>query len=55
MPQLFPGIDQPPNQAVLQALNNLMDQTWLLTPATGARYMVTLDMRHHMFKGKQTL
>ncbi|XP_011568981.3 RNA-binding protein RO60 isoform X2 [Plutella xylostella] len=46
------GIDQPPNQAVLMALSKLIDQTWLLTPPTGARYLITLDMRHHMFKGR---
>ncbi|CAG4926085.1 unnamed protein product [Colias eurytheme] len=46
------GIDQPPNPAVLAALNKLIDQTWTLTPATKARYLITLDMRHHMFKGR---
>ncbi|RVE40954.1 hypothetical protein evm_014396 [Chilo suppressalis] len=46
------GIDQPPNPAVLAALNKLIDQTWLLTPPTKVRYMITLDMRHHMFKGR---
>ncbi|KAI5642420.1 TROVE domain-containing protein [Phthorimaea operculella] len=46
------GIDLPPNPAVIAALNKLMDQTWLLTPPTNARYMITLDMRHHMFKGR---
>ncbi|CAH2243810.1 jg12722 [Pararge aegeria aegeria] len=45
------GIDQPPNQAVLVALTKLVDRTWLLTPPTNARYLITLDMRHHMFKG----
>ncbi|OWR41314.1 RNA-binding protein RO60-like [Danaus plexippus] len=46
------GIDQPPNQLVLAALNKLIDQTWLLTPPTNKRYLITLDMRHHMFKGR---
>ncbi|XP_049885453.1 RNA-binding protein RO60-like [Pectinophora gossypiella] len=46
------GIDQPPNEAVIAALGKLVDQTWLLTPPTKARYMITLDMRHHMFKGR---
>ncbi|CAB3255436.1 unnamed protein product [Arctia plantaginis] len=46
------GIDLPPNPAVLAALNNLIDQTWLLTPPTNARYLITMDMRHHMFKGR---
>lgn len=46
------GIDQPPNTAVLAALNKLIDQTWLLTPPTKVRYMITMDMRHHMFKGR---
>ncbi|CAH2068414.1 unnamed protein product, partial [Iphiclides podalirius] len=46
------GIDQPPNQAVLSALHKLIDHTWLLTPPTNARYLITLDMRHHMFKGR---
>ncbi|XP_028173081.1 60 kDa SS-A/Ro ribonucleoprotein-like [Ostrinia furnacalis] len=46
------GIDQPPNQAVIAALSKLMDQTWLLTPPTNKRYLITLDMRHHMFKGR---
>ncbi|XP_050351461.1 RNA-binding protein RO60-like isoform X2 [Nymphalis io] len=46
------GIDQPPNPTVLAALTKLIDQTWLLTPPTEARYLITLDMRHHMFKGR---
>ncbi|XP_063393349.1 uncharacterized protein LOC134678633 [Cydia fagiglandana] len=46
------GIDQPPNQAVLNALTNLVDMTWSLTPKTGARYLITMDMRPHMFKGR---
>ncbi|XP_047543631.1 uncharacterized protein LOC125075857 [Vanessa atalanta] len=46
------GIDQPPNPTVLAALSKLIDQTWLLTPPTEARYLITLDMRHHMFKGR---
>ncbi|XP_041974520.1 60 kDa SS-A/Ro ribonucleoprotein-like [Aricia agestis] len=46
------GIDRPPNPEVLVALNKLIDQTWLLTPPTKARYLITLDMRHHMFKGR---
>lgn len=46
------GIDHPPNAAVLAALNNLIDHTWLLTRPTKARYMITMDMRHHMFKGR---
>ncbi|KAJ2946589.1 hypothetical protein O0L34_g12644 [Tuta absoluta] len=46
------GIDLPPNPVVIAALNKLMDETWLLTPPTNARYMITLDMRHHMFKGR---
>ncbi|KAM3966530.1 RNA-binding protein RO60 [Aphomia sociella] len=46
------GIDLPPNQDVLCALNNLIDKTWLLMPPTKARYMITMDMRHHMFKGR---
>ncbi|KAL4709813.1 hypothetical protein ACJJTC_001267 [Scirpophaga incertulas] len=46
------GIDQPPNPAVIAALSNLIDQTWLLTRPTKKRYMITLDMRHHMFKGR---
>ncbi|KAJ0181001.1 hypothetical protein K1T71_003086 [Dendrolimus kikuchii] len=46
------GIDHPSNPAVLVALNKLVDQTWLLTPPTNARYLITLDMRHHMFKGR---
>ncbi|KAL0895976.1 hypothetical protein ABMA27_011970 [Loxostege sticticalis] len=46
------GIDQPPNTAVIAALSKLIDQTWLLTPPTNKRYMITLDMRHHMFKGR---
>ncbi|CAG9783196.1 unnamed protein product [Diatraea saccharalis] len=46
------GIDQPPNPGVLAALNKLIDHTWLLTPPTNVRYMITLDMRHHMFKGR---
>ncbi|XP_053601105.1 RNA-binding protein RO60-like [Plodia interpunctella] len=46
------GIDQPPNQAVIAALTNLIDLTWVLTPPTNARYMITMDMRHHMFKGR---
>ncbi|XP_075987937.1 RNA-binding protein RO60-like isoform X2 [Anticarsia gemmatalis] len=46
------GIDLPPNQTVVGALNNLIDHTWLLTPATNARYLITMDMRHHMFKGR---
>ncbi|GBP29963.1 hypothetical protein EVAR_22861_1 [Eumeta japonica] len=50
--QSFDSIDQPPNETVLDALNKLFDQTWLLTPATGMRYMITMDMRHHMFKGR---
>lgn len=45
------GIEQPPNERIIQALNILLDETWLLTPATGARYLITLDMRSHMFKG----
>ncbi|XP_059054148.1 RNA-binding protein RO60-like [Achroia grisella] len=46
------GIDQPPNPAVLAALNKLIDLSWLLSPPTKARYMITMDMRHHMFKGR---
>ncbi|KAF9416728.1 hypothetical protein HW555_006041 [Spodoptera exigua] len=46
------GIDQPPNPAVLTALNKLVDLTWALTPPTNARYLITMDMRHHMFKGR---
>ncbi|CAK1599513.1 unnamed protein product [Parnassius mnemosyne] len=46
------GIDQPPNQAVVGALHKLIDHTWLLTPPTNVRYLITLDMRHHMFKGR---
>ncbi|KAH9645812.1 hypothetical protein HF086_012539 [Spodoptera exigua] len=48
-----PGIDQPPNPAVLTALNKLVDLTWALTPPTNARYLITMDMRHHMFKAKK--
>ncbi|XP_063547097.1 uncharacterized protein LOC134754692 [Cydia strobilella] len=46
------GIDQPPNQAVLNVLTNLVDMTWSLTPKTGARYLITMDMRPHMFIGR---
>ncbi|XP_073967505.1 RNA-binding protein RO60 [Choristoneura fumiferana] len=46
------GIDQPPNQAVINALTNLIDMTWVLTPKTGARYMITMDLRAHMFRGR---
>ncbi|CAH0699234.1 unnamed protein product [Spodoptera exigua] len=46
------GIDQPPNPAVLTALNKLVDLTWALTPPINARYLITMDMRHHMFKGR---
>ncbi|KAJ8734214.1 hypothetical protein PYW07_014765 [Mythimna separata] len=46
------GIDLPPNPAVLTALNKLVDLTWTLTAPTNARYLITMDMRHHMFKGK---
>ncbi|XP_013183415.1 RNA-binding protein RO60 [Amyelois transitella] len=46
------GIDKLPNPAVIAALNKLIDMTWLLTPPTKARYMITMDMRHHMFKGR---
>lgn len=46
------GIDLPPNPSVLSALNNLIDHTWVLTPPTKARYLITMDMRHHMFKGR---
>ena len=45
------GIDQPANTAVIASLNKLLDQTWVLTPPTNVRYLITLDMRHHMFKG----
>ncbi|XP_045760359.1 60 kDa SS-A/Ro ribonucleoprotein-like [Maniola jurtina] len=46
------GIDYAPSPAVLAALNKLIDHTWLLTPPTNLRYLITLDMRHHMFKGR---
>ncbi|XP_047037847.1 RNA-binding protein RO60-like [Helicoverpa zea] len=46
------GIDLPPNPAVLAALTKLVDLTWVLTPPTNARYLITMDMRHHMFKGR---
>lgn len=46
------GIDHPTNPGVLAALNKLIDRTWLLTPPTNARYLITMDMRHHMFKGR---
>ncbi|XP_023951144.2 RNA-binding protein RO60 [Bicyclus anynana] len=46
------GIDQPPNPEVIATLNKLIDHTWLLTPPTNVRYLITLDMRHHMFKGR---
>lgn len=46
------GIDQPANRAILVALNKLYDLTWNLTPPTNVRYLITMDMRHHMFKGR---
>lgn len=46
------GIDQPANTAVIASLNKLLDQTWVLTPPTNVRYLITMDMRHHMFKGR---
>lgn len=45
------GIEKPPNQAVIASLNKLLDQAWLTTKPTNVRYLITLDMRHHMFKG----
>lgn len=46
------GIDKPPNPLVLASLSKLVDQTWCLTPPTKKRYLITMDMRHHMFKGR---
>ncbi|XP_045452909.1 60 kDa SS-A/Ro ribonucleoprotein-like [Melitaea cinxia] len=46
------GIDRPPNPSVISTLHKLIDHTWLLTPPTKARYLITMDMRHHMFKGR---
>ncbi|KAG6465384.1 hypothetical protein O3G_MSEX015118, partial [Manduca sexta] len=46
------GIEQPPNPAIILALNKLIDVTWALTPPTKKRYLITMDMRHHMFKGR---
>ncbi|CAK1548205.1 unnamed protein product [Leptosia nina] len=46
------GIDQLPNQAIITALQNLINESWKLTPPTKARYLITLDMRDHMFKGR---
>lgn len=46
------GIDQPPNPAIITALKKLIDNTWLLTPPTNARYLITMDMRRHMFEGR---
>ncbi|XP_072935147.1 RNA-binding protein RO60 isoform X2 [Epargyreus clarus] len=48
----FWGIDHPPNPAILAALNKLIDQTWLLTEPTNQKYLITMDMRHNMFKGR---
>ncbi|XP_068628803.1 RNA-binding protein RO60 [Battus philenor] len=46
------GIDMPPNQNVIAALHKLIDLTWVLTPPTNVRYLITMDMRNHMFKGR---
>ncbi|XP_013167002.1 PREDICTED: 60 kDa SS-A/Ro ribonucleoprotein-like [Papilio xuthus] len=46
------GIEKQPNQLVIDAMQKLIDHTWLLTPPTNVRYLITLDMRHHMFKGR---
>ncbi|CAH2100239.1 unnamed protein product [Euphydryas editha] len=46
------GIDQPSNPIVISTLQKLINQTWLLNPPTNARYLITMDMRQHMFKGR---
>ncbi|CAH4015880.1 unnamed protein product [Pieris brassicae] len=45
------GIDQKPNKTVIATLHLLINHTWTLTTPTKARYLITLDMRDHMFKG----
>lgn len=46
------GIEKLPSEAIMSALNKLIDQSWLVTKPTNVRYLITMDMRHHMFKGK---
>lgn len=46
------GIEKPPSQAIIASLNKLIDQSWLVSKPTKVRYLITMDMRHHMFKGR---
>ncbi|GBP01562.1 hypothetical protein EVAR_101093_1 [Eumeta japonica] len=46
------GIERPPNRDIITALYNLLNETWLLAPSLGVQYLITIDMREHMFKGK---
>lgn len=46
------GIDLPPNTVILSNLETLLERSWTQLPPTGKSYLVTLDMRDHMFKAK---
>ncbi|GBP93195.1 hypothetical protein EVAR_24938_1 [Eumeta japonica] len=48
----YRGIDQPPNADIITALSTLLNETLLLIPPVGVRYLITMDMREHMYKGR---
>ncbi|VVC92385.1 unnamed protein product [Leptidea sinapis] len=48
------GIDQPANQDIIASLFNLINQVWTNTIPIKRRFLITVDMRNHMFKATNT-